>query len=209
MKRDNPDFRCPGRPILAVAHRGPKWHTSPLRRLLAPALRKQAIRHFRSVPEWHQNHDPKVATLCQIEVFFHDDVTSLSRAAGQPLFAPALARIRSTPARERGVEKCMTGFSPVSAASQSEFAVEPVADDDRQPPLRLLGARPCSTSDRWRMVVPVLTARAVAPDRPVNPVTAFRKSGEKMAIAGFCRKVFKKAESGQCVRPRVVRKRPA
>ena len=48
------------------------------------ALRNQAIRHFRSVPKWHQNHDPKVATLCQIVAFFHDDVTSPSRAAGQP-----------------------------------------------------------------------------------------------------------------------------
>ena len=82
--RDNPDFECPGTPKLPVAQRGPKWHTAPQRRWLFPALRNQAIRHFRSVPKWHQNHDPKVATLCQIVAFFHDDVTSHSRAAGQP-----------------------------------------------------------------------------------------------------------------------------
>ncbi len=109
MQRDNPDFECPGTPKLPVAQRVPKWHTAPQRRGLIPALRNQAMRHFRSVPKWHQNHDPKVATLCQIVAFFHDDVTRPSRAAGQPLFASALARICSTPARERGVEKCMTG----------------------------------------------------------------------------------------------------
>jgi hypothetical protein len=36
-----------------------------------------------SSAKWHQNHAPKVATLCQIAAFFHDNVTSPSRAAGQ------------------------------------------------------------------------------------------------------------------------------
>ncbi len=115
MQRYKPDFECPGKPKLPVARRVPKWHTAPQRRWLVPALRNQAMRHFRSVPEWHQNHDPKVATLCQILAFFYDDVTSHARAAGQPPLASALARNRSTPARERGVEKCMTGSDQLRA----------------------------------------------------------------------------------------------
>ena len=123
MQRYNPDFECPGTPKLPVAQRVPKWHTAPQRRWLVPALRNQAMRHFRSVPKWHQNHDPKVATLCQIVAFFHDDVTSHSRAAGQPLFASALARIRSTPARERGVEKCITGSDQLRAIGKAVAVV--------------------------------------------------------------------------------------
>ena len=120
MQRYNLDFERSGTPKLHVAQRVPKWHTAPRRRWLVPALRNQAIRHFRSVPNWHQNHDPKVATLCQIAVFFYDDVTSHSRAAGQPLFASAFARIRCTPARERGVGDFQTAsLRGLPAASSS------------------------------------------------------------------------------------------
>ncbi len=104
--RYNPDFECPGTPKLPVAQRGPKWHTAPQRRWLVLVLRNQAMRHFRSVPKWHQDHDPKVATLCQIMAFFHDDVTNPSRAAGQP--GPRaenreLGRVHQRPKTLRGI----------------------------------------------------------------------------------------------------------
>ena len=94
-------------PTLSVqVRRNCRWHSecqngTPRRSGVGSflVLRNQAIRHFRSVPKWHQDHDPKVATLCQIAAFFHDDVTSPSRAAGQP--GPR-AENRERGARSRG-----------------------------------------------------------------------------------------------------------
>ncbi len=129
---------------------------------------------FGQCQKWHQNHDPKVATLCQIEAFCHDDVTRHSRDAGQPLFAPASARICCTPARERGVEKCITGSSPDQRPRRAAHSLPPV----RSRRVRLLrnpwfcGARP---SDGRKPVSLAALLRSLAADYPGTRAVVARR----------------------------------
>jgi hypothetical protein len=83
---------CSGTARAEMAHRAKAAlaHSSPI---------KPGSATLSSSAKWHQNHAPKVATLCQSDIFCHDNVTSHSRAAGQP--GPGL-RTASGGARSRG-----------------------------------------------------------------------------------------------------------